>query len=95
MYVVEGFLNGVHYTLQVEELGRTTRITGSRNITAYLESHLGADYRATPTGPFGRFDQTDPASVLGALLGWTQVTRVTGDPPDILGGQRNQPGVVY
>lgn len=91
MFTVEGFLDGTYYTVTVNGAQQA----GSTVILRELNARQGEQYAATPTGPAGSLDLSDPASVLGALMGWTRVVKVSGDPPDILHGQSNEPGVVY
>lgn len=96
MFTVIGYLDGIPYTLAVDgPIHEGGVMAGSPNVLRLLATRDGETYLATPTGPSGTLDIMDPASILGALCGWTEVRAVTGEPPDILNGQRNQPGVVY
>lgn len=95
-FTVEGFIGGVYYTAVVgAEHPEMGVVSGSANVLAYLRGRQGDQYMVTPTGPAGTLDIGSPVSVLGALIGWTKQARVSGDAPDILNGQRRQPGVVY
>lgn len=97
VFIVDGTLDGQPYTCQVggDDPLALGAVTGTRNVMDLLVRRTGDWYAATPTGPFGTLSLSKPESVLGALLNWTQVDMVSGDAPDILGGQRDQPGVVY
>jgi hypothetical protein len=96
MFTVIGYLDGVPYTLAVDgPVQEGGVMAGSPNVLRLLATRHGDVYKATPTGPSGTLDIFSPAAILGALMDWTEVRAVTGDPPDILGGQQAQPGVVY
>jgi hypothetical protein len=95
VFTVEGKLDGQKYRAEVGgELPDWGAVSGSGNVMELLVRGEGSDWAATPTGPFGELDCSEPASVLGALFAWTRVTRVTGDVPDIL-GSKPVPGTVY
>lgn len=94
-YSADGLLNGGTYHIDVGSPGAEHGIaSGSDNIMALLAQREGQPYAATPTGPFGRLDMSDPSSILGALMGWTRLTMLYGEWPGILGGPP-EPGVVY
>lgn len=95
VFTVEGELDGRPYTVEVGGPAPLYGAAGHSTVTGYLAGREGDDYMATPTGPHGVLDMRDPGSVLGALLAWTSVRAVTGDAPDLLGGQRGRPGTVY
>lgn len=96
MYTATGFLSGLPYTIEVG--GPDQPLEGSAHVLALLRLRDGQPWRATPTGPSGRLDAKDPASVLGALLGWTEVRTLDGDVPLVNGWdvhERRAPGTVY
>lgn len=96
MFIVEGVLGGDRYTVEVGGPDPLYGTVGASTVTGYLAGREGGGFMATPTGPYGVLDMNDPGSVLGALLAWTTVGKVTGDAPDLLGAQRrDQPGTVY
>jgi hypothetical protein len=98
VFTVDGYINGVSYHAVVgAQAGQPEPavgcVAGDPGVLALLQEQEGEPWAATPTGPFGVLDLTDPASVLGALTDHTDVTSLTGDYPDLVG----QPvaGVVY
>jgi hypothetical protein len=96
MFSVTGTLNGEHYAVVVGAKHSTLGIvSGTDNIMELLVRREGEHYAATPTGPFGQLDCRNPASVFGALLGWTTVRKVHGKEPKILGSRRPPAGAVY
>lgn len=102
MITVEGVLNGQPYAVAIDPPPGTADpdatvgcATGALHVLALLRLHNGRRVEVTPTGPVITLDTGDPASVLAALHGLTQVRRVSGadDLPSPLG--RQSPGTVY
>jgi hypothetical protein len=98
---VRGTIDGVAYGVQVDPDGPTGLdladrlgiVRGSAHVAARLRLLDGETVKATPVGPFLRFDADDPEAVLAALMEHTDIIEVAGEAPDLLGV--HEPGNVY
>lgn len=102
MITVEGVLGAQPYAVAIDPPPGTVDpdamvgcVTGALHVLALLQLHDGHRVEVTPTGPVITLDTSDPASVLAALHGLTQVQRVHGadDIPSPLG--HHSPGNIY
>jgi hypothetical protein len=83
MFLVNGRSDDVAYRVQVDATADEP-VIGSTRIQDMLASGEGETVAVTVTGPFLTLDLSDEASVLGALMAWTTVTDVTGNPPEVI-----------
>jgi hypothetical protein len=84
MFEVMGRYNDLAYMVQVDVRDEDQPVAGSVTVEELLHDRQGETVAVTPTGPFLRLDLTDEASVLGALMAWTQVSGTAGAAPEVL-----------
>jgi len=90
MFEVRGYINSVSYAVRVADNGEVTATGRARTL---LDLVNGESVALSPTGPFVIADTATPEGILGVLHVRTQVTSVTGDPPQIM--PPSDPSVVY
>ena len=90
MFEVRGYINSVSYAVRVADNGEVTATGRARTL---LDLVNGESVALSPTGPFVVADTGTPEGILAALHVHTQVTSVTGDPPQIM--PASDPSVVY
>lgn len=101
MFTVDGYIDGVAYQAVIgtpagpgdDPQLRAGCAAGDPGVIGLLNAGNGEPWLATPTGPSGILDVTDPASVYGYLCDRTDITGTSGAVPNLTGPY--DPGAVY
>lgn len=94
MFVVEGYVDGVSYVVQVDADRPSSDVykaaSGSLRALQLIRGYDGTEIALTPVGPVIRADAGTGEGVLAILTEHTQVTSTVGDVPDLHGPE--EPG---